>query len=179
MTMVGSQYAQALYSLAKEIDNTEQILQELKILNQVFLQEPDFLRLLSAPNLSKDERLKVVDSSFRDKVHPYVLNTLKLLTEKGYTRSFSDCVKAYTQQYNADNGIVCVTAVAAVALSDAQKDKLQSKLEQVTGKQIQLETRVDESCIGGVRLDYEGKRVDGTVKNRLDSLREQLRNTVL
>ena len=179
MTMVGSQYAQALYSLAKEVDKTEQILQELRTLNQAFGQEPDFLRLLSAPNLSKDERLKVVDSSFRDKVDPYVLNTLKLLTEKGYTRSFGDCVQAYTRLYNVDNGIVCVTAVAAVSLSDAQKDKLQSKLEQVTGKKIQLETRVDESCIGGVRLDYEGKRVDGTVKNRLDRLREQLRNTVL
>lgn len=179
MTVIGSQYAQALYSLAQEAGQTEQILQELKTLDQAFRQEPEFLRLLSVPNLSKDERLKIVDSSFRDQVHPYVLNTLKLLTEKGYTRSFGDCVKAYAQQYNTDNGIVCVTAVSAVSLTDAQKNKLQAKLEQVTGKKIQLETRVDLSCIGGVRLDYEGKRVDGTVKNRLDTLRQQLRNTVL
>ena len=179
MTVIGSQYAQALYDLAKEAGQTEQILQELKTLNLAFGQEPEFLRLLAVPNLSKDERLNIVDASFRGKVHPYVLNILKLLTEKGCVRSFPDCVKAYVQQYNTDNGIVCVVAVAAVELTAAQKEKLQAKLEQVTGKKIQLETRVDESCIGGVRLDYEGKRVDGTVKNRLDTLREQLRNTVL
>lgn len=179
MTAIGNQYAQALYGLAKETDQTHRILQELETLQQAFEQEPEFLRLLSVPGLSKDERLEIVDTSFRDRVHPYVLNVLKLLTEKGHTRSFPDCVKAYTQQYNADNGIICVAAVSAVALTDAQEDKLRSKLEQVTGKKIQLKTRVDASCIGGVRLDYEGKRVDGTVKNRLDTLREQLRNTVL
>lgn len=179
MTVTGNHYAQALYDLAKEAEQTEQILQELKTLNHVFQQNPEFLRLLAVPNLSKDERLKIVDSSFHGKVHPYVLNSLKLLTEKGHVRSFPECVRAFIQQYNTDNGIVCVVAVSAVALTDVQADKLQKKLEQVTGKKVQLETRVDETCIGGLRLDYEGKRVDGTVKNRLDTLREQLRNTVL
>ena len=52
-----------------------------------------------------------------------------------------------------------------------QKKALVAKLSAMTGKTVELRTRVDEACIGGVRLDYDGKRVDGTVKSRLDELR--------
>ena len=174
MSSVGADYAKALYSLAKEDGVTQQIAQELKVLDDAFAQQPDYLRLLSNPNLSKDERVGIIDTGFRGKVHPYVLNFLKLLTQKGYARSFPDCVKAYRELYNEDNGIVSVLAVSAVALTDAQAEKLRSKLETVTGKKVELRFRTDPDCIGGVRLDYDGKRIDGTVKNRLESMRELL-----
>ena len=65
--------------------------------------------------------------------------------------------------------------VRAGALLDAeQKARLTEKLAAVTGKTIHLETRVDESCLGGVRLDVEGVRLDGTLKSRLDTLRQTL-----
>ena len=179
MSGIGSNYAQALYSLAKEENLTGVILQELQTLAAAFAQEPEFLRLLSAPNLSKDTRVGIVDESFRGKVQPYVLNFLKLLTEKGHIRSFFDCVKVYHEQYNEDNGIVCVEAVSAVALTQTQQEKLRQKLESITGKRIELANRVDATCIGGMRLDYDGKRVDGTVQNRLESMGELLRNTVI
>ncbi len=174
MTGTGQNYAQALYSLAKEEGQTESVLGQLKMLDAAFQQEPDFLRLLATPNLSKQQRLDVLDDSFRGKVHAYVLNFLKLLTEKGHIGAFFDCVKAYTQQYHGDNGIVRVLAVTAVALTDAQREQLQSKLQSVTGKRIELLCRVDPTCIGGVRLDYDGKRIDGTVKYRLDAMKELL-----
>ena len=47
-------------------------------------------------------------------------------------------------------------------------------LVDANGKTIHLETRVDESCLGGVRLDVEGVRLDGTLKSRLDTLRQTL-----
>ena len=172
-------YAQALYGLAKEEGTDAQILSQLQVLDEGFAREPDFLRLLVAPALSKEERCGIVEESFRNRVHPYVLNFMKLLTEKGYARHFGECAKAYKQLYNEDHGIVCVCAVTAVELSKQQRQKLQQKLEQVIGKQIELQTSVDTSCIGGIRLDYDGKRVDGTVKNRLDSIGKLLKNTVL
>lgn len=179
MTGIGKHYAQALYSLAAEEELTDTVLQELMTLAEAFRQEPDFLRLLSAPNLPKDQRVAIVDNSFRGKVQPYVLNLLKLLTEKGHARSFPECVKAYREQYNREHGILSVVAVSAVALTETQAEKLCQKLATVTGKRIELQNRVDPSCIGGLRLDYDGKRVDGTVKNRLDAMREQLRKTLL
>ncbi len=179
MTQVGTVYAEALYSLAKEASASMQILKQLQTLQQSFSQEPDFIRLLSAPNLSKQERCAVVDSSFRGKVHPYVLNFLKILTEKGYMRYFSDCARAYREQYNQDNNILEVIAVTAVTLSGQQSDRLTKKLSGITGKTIELTNRVDPACLGGVRLDYDGKRVDDTVAHRLDAIRSLLKNTVL
>ena len=179
MTQTANTYAQALYALAKEENLDAQILQELGVLKQAFDQEPEFIRLLSAANLPKAERCKILDDSFRGSVHIYVLNFLKILTEKGYIRQFGDCCKAYRQQYNLDNGILTVQAVTAVALTGEQSARLTEKLSKQTGKTVELVNRVDPAVLGGVRLDYDGKRVDGTVKNRLDSIGNLLKNTVL
>ena len=172
MTGVGNVYGEALYLLAKEEDRSKTILEELKALDESFSQEPDFLRLLSSPNLPKAERCQILDNSFRGKIDPYLLNFMKILTEKGYIRHFSDCRKGYTLHYNQDNGILSVTAVTAVALSAEQADKL-------TGKTIELVNRVDPGIYGGVRLDYDGQRLDDTVAHRLENIRNLLKNTVL
>ena len=179
MTSVATNYAQALYGLAKDENIAKQILNELDVLQQAFSQEPDFLRLLTAPNITKQERCDLLDRCFGGKVHSYVLNFLKLLTEKGYARCFEACYKEYCAQYNADNGILSVKAVTAVALTEAQTQKLINKLQSITGKAIQLHNRIDPDCLGGIRLDYDGKRLDGTVQHRLEDIATLLKNTVL
>ena len=179
MTGIGNAYAQGLYSLACEEGVAEEILQQLQALDESFVKEPDFLRLLSAVNLSKEERCGIVDNVLLNKVHIYVLSFLKILTEKGYAGYFHDCFKAYLAQYNEDNGILSVSAVSAVPLSDAQKSKLTEKLAAMTGKKISLVNRVDPECLGGIRLNYDGKQIDGTVQNRLKEIRCLLKNTVL
>ena len=120
-----------------------------------------------------------MEASFREKLHPYVLNFLKILTEKSYMRHFADCCKEYRAAYNRDHGILEVCAVTAIALNPEQTEKLTQKLSQVTGKTIDLINRVDPACLGGVRLDYDGKRVEDTVANRLASIGALLKNTVL
>ena len=179
MTDVGSVYGSALYTLAREEDLSASVLEELTALEQSFRQEPGFLKLLSSPALSKDERCKILDDSFRGKLQPYVLNFMKILTEKGYLRHFSDCCKAYRDQYNEENGILPVVAVTAISLSGEQAARLSEKLTRVTGKTIALANRVDPSCLGGVRLEFDGKQLDDTVAHRLSAIGNVLKSTVL
>ena len=179
MSQIGNVYGQALYSLASEENLSDEILQELTVLEQSFSEEPQFLRLLSAPNVAAEERCRILDDCFRDKVQIYVLNFLKILTEKGIAKSFSDSVSAYREQYNQDHNILPVTAVTAVALTQEQVKRLTDKLSAITGKTAEVYNRVDPACLGGVRLDYDGKRVDGSVANRLETVRNMLKNTVL
>lgn len=179
MSQIGNVYGRALYDLVKEEGLSDRILQELTVLEQSFREEPQFLRLLSAHNISVEERCGIVDSCFHDSVHIYVLNFLKILTQKAVVKSFSACVQAFTELYNEDHGILPVTAVSAVALSQEQIKRLSEKLSDITGKKAQITNRVDPDCLGGVRLDYDGKRVDGSVANRLASVRNMLKNTVL
>lgn len=177
--MSGAVYGQSLYLLAKEENLEEKILQELKVLSDCFDAEPDYLRLLSSHDLPKAERLGILDRDFGGKVHGYVLNFLKLLTEKGYIRQFSNCCKAYVKAYNADKGILEVQAVSAVALTDGQKAKLTDKLTAMTGKSVKLRCKVDPAVMGGVRLQFDGQQVDGTVQSRLQEMGKTLKNTVI
>ena len=179
MTEVGNVYGESLYELAKEENLTKLIGDQLAVLQQAFRQEPDFVRLLSSPNLTKTERCQILDDSFRGKVHAYLLNFLKILTEKNYMRYFSDCCDAYTDHYDQDNGILRVEAVSAVELTTEQKDKLTQKLSRITGKEIALRSRIDPAVLGGIRLDYDGQRLDDTVSHRLDAIRNMLNKTVL
>ena len=179
MTQIATTYAQALYDLAKDEQLTEPICAQLQALQAGFAAEPDFVRLLSSHSLPKEQRCGILEDSFRDQVHTYVLSFLKILVEKDYVRHFSECCKAYKIFYNQDHGILPVQAVTAAKLTDDQARRLTEKLEKLTGKTVELENRVDASVLGGVRLDYDGKRVDGTVKNRLDAIGALLKNTVL
>ena len=179
MTQAGSVYGTALYSLALEEGLTEKLLAELTVLQESFRETPDFIRLLSSPNLSKQERCQIIDDSFRGKVQPYVLNFLKILTEKGYMKYFHDCFKTYEDLYNRDNGILPVTAITAIAMSSEQVEKLTAKLSRATDKKVKLLNKVDPSVLGGVRLDYDGKRLDDTVSHRMDAITKALKGTVL
>ena len=179
MSQIGEVYAQGLYTLAAEENLCKTILDEMSVLAQSFSAEPMFLRLLSAPNVPVQERCKILDDSFRGKIQPYLLNFLKLLTEKGYIRRFSDCYKAYRNRYNEDNGILPVRAITAVSMTEDQTQRLTQKLQAVTGKTVALENVIDPAVMGGVRLDYDGKRVDGTVLSRLNAIRELLNKTVI
>lgn len=179
MSEAAGVYGQGLYALAKEESLEDAILQELTTLQTAFAEQPEFLKLLASSNVSKQERIDIIDSSFRGKTQPYVLNFLKLLTEKGYIARFADCCKAYRAQYNEDKGILQVQAVSALPLSDSQKTQLTDKLAAITGKKIDLVCKVDPSVLGGIRLNYGGIQVDGTVQSRLQAMEKRLKNTVI
>ncbi len=176
---MGRAYGQGLYALAKEEHLEDTVLQQLQVLEIAFSQEPAFAKLLASANIPKEERLRVLEESFRDKVQLYVLNFLKILTEKGYIRRFSDCYEAYREQYNDDKGILEVRAVSATELTQEQKKRLADKLAAITGKEICLVCRIDPAVLGGMRLHYAGTQVDGTVQGRLEMMEKSLKNTVL
>ena len=179
MTGVGSVYGEALYSLAKDENRSQPILEQLTVLEAAFSQDPDFIRLLNSPTLTKVERCAILDDIFRGKVDPYLLNFMKILTEKGYMNYFTQCCKEYRLRYQSDHNILSVQAVTAVPLSREQTQKLSAKLEQLTGKTIDLHNKVDPAVLGGVRLDYDGKRLEDTLAHRMESIRELLRSSVL
>ncbi len=177
MSSAAGVYGQGLYALAKEEALEDVILLQLQTLQTAFAEQPEFLKLLASANVPKEERLEIIDNSFRGSVEPYVLNFLKLLTEKGHIAHFAGCFEAYRAQYNEDKGILQVRAVSAVALTEGQKEKLTERLAAITGKQIDLVCKVDASVLGGVRLSYNGVQVDGTVQNRLQEMEKHLKNT--
>ena len=178
MTALGAEYGGALYALAAEEGLEEAILEELCEVRGLLAENPDYEKLLALPSVPKAERCAALDEAFGGRVQPYLLNFLKILCEKGAIRALPDCLKEYRARYNAAHGILEATAVTAVPMSEAQAEALKKKLAVLTGKTIALTTRVEPGCLGGVRLEVDGARLDGTVKNRLDEVRRLLAATL-
>ena len=174
MTETAKMYGGSLYDLAAEEGLETRILGELDEVQKLLKQNPDYLRLLSTPSIPKKERCGLLDEALRGQVHLYVLNFLKILCEKGTLRELSGCAWAYRIRYNQAHGILEATAVSAVPLTEQQRVALHAKLESLTGKTIDLKTKVDAKVLGGIRLDIEGTELDGTVQNRLASLRRDI-----
>lgn len=179
MTQTAKNYADALYELAWDEGLTDELLPQLKGIRDLFHQNPDYLRLLSAANLSTAERLGILDEALRDRVHPYVLNFMKLLLERGHLDQFRDCFVRFRARYAQDHGIMEATAVTARPLSLPMLDKLTKHLRELTGQKIELFNRVDPSVLGGVRLEFNGRQLDGTLRQRLEGIEKTLSETVL
>lgn len=179
MTQTAKCYGDALYELANDEALSTQILEQLSVISSAFQAEPDYLKLLASPSISKKERCQVLRKDFSTVLHPYLLNFLMLLTERGMVRQFADCCEEYRHRFYLDHGILEVKAFSAIPLSESLSRKLIDKLMSVTGKTIYLTNRVDPSVLGGIRLEMEGEQLDGTVRRKLDDIREALSNTVL
>ena len=179
MTETARMYGGSLYDLAAEEGLEARILGELDEAVALFKANPDYLHLLSTPSIPKRERCGLLDEALRDQVHLYVLNFMKLLCEKGALRELPGCARAYRLRYNEAHGILEATAVSAVPLTAEQTGRLHEKLEKVTGKHIDLKTKVEPAVLGGIRLDIEGTELDGTVRSRLAGLRSSIAAAML
>ena len=174
MTELAREYGDGLYALTREEKISAEILEQMIGLRQLFLNEKDFIRLLNNMSLSKTERVNILDSALCGQIHPYLLNFLKILCEKGALGEFSGCLEAFSFLYQRDHGIVEAVATTAVPLNDEQREALLKKLSKMTGKQVVLSEKVDESVVGGVLLEMEGRQYDNTVRNRLKNIHQSM-----
>ena len=140
----------------------------------VFRENPDYRRLLTEPSIPKAEREALLDEAWKDALHPYTLNFVKLLCANGTVSQLPDCETVYRARYNEDNNILAVTAVSAAPMREELQEKLRQKLEAKTGKHVELTVKVEPDLIGGVKLTIGGVQYDGTVRHHLDELQRIL-----
>ena len=171
MTEFGREYGDGLFELCAEEGLDEQVLGQLECLRKLFKEQPDFVRLLMNMTLSRGERLGIADAALRGQVHPYVLNFIKILVERGAVSEFASCAEAYRDRYGKAHDIAEAEVTTATALSDEQREALKKRLEEMTGQQVRLKEHVRPEVVGGVLLELNGKRYDNTVRQRLDNIR--------
>ena len=117
-------YGGALYDLAKDEGLSAQILADLGAFAAVFRENPDYRRLLTEPSIPKAEREALLDEAWKDALHPYTLNFVKLLCANGTVSQLPDCETVYRARYNEDNNILAVTAVSAAPMREELQEKL-------------------------------------------------------
>ena len=174
MTSTGRLYGGTLYDLATEEGLSEVYLEQLVQIRDLFRTYPDYPRLLMEPSVPFSERAKLIDEAFGEGTEGYLVNLLKLLCEKGLLNEFSACTEEFERRYDSAHGISRAEVVSAVPLNDAQREAMQQKLEKISGRQIRLHETVDPSVMGGVRIEIDGRRLDGTVQGRLEGVTRRL-----
>ena len=175
---VRNEYGRALFLLAKEEGAIDDIKRDVQTAAKVLKDNPKYVKLLDTPALSKEERLSLADNAFGT-LHPTLKNLLKILTERRLVYSFRDICETYLDMYNEEMGIEEVEAVTAIPMSEAQIENMRAKLEAQTGKKIIITNTVDPTILGGVKIRYSGKQVDGSVKTRLDAFADSIKNIVI
>ena len=174
MTGPGTQFGDALFELCAAEGSDGEVLQQLADTKALFDENPAYPRLLDAPNVTRAQRLALVDEAFEGKVAPYLLNTLRLLCEHAQAGLLPQAAERYRVRYNKAHGILEVRAFTAQPLGQELQQKLSARLAALTGKQILLTVQTDPALLGGIKLEMEGKEFDGTVRRRLDTLRREL-----
>lgn len=174
MTEIGKAYGGALFQLAREEGLDETIGAQLSLLCGALREDPDYVRLMMTPTLKKSKRLEILQEGLEGKFHEYLMNFLSILVENGTFEEVFSCNEEYRKLYNKAHNIVTVTAYTVIEMDDALRAKLCEKLEKTLGKTVELQCRIDRSMIGGVRLELDGERLDGSVRSRLDGIRTAL-----
>lgn len=179
MTQTAKTYANALYDLAKDEQLVDKIRADLALMQSMFSENPTYLRLLSSPSLPKAERKALLDEAFSSSVHAYSLNFVKMLCDNGTLSAFSGCVRQMRNRYNEDHHILDVCAISAIEIPAPLQEKLIARLCAITGKTVELRTRIQPEILGGIRLELPDRQLDGTVQGHLSALQKQLRELVL
>lgn len=179
MTETARIYGGSLYELAVAEGLGDVLLEQTGQVRKIFQENPDYVRLLSEPSIPAKERGNLIEEAFGGQAERYLLNFLKLLCDRNLLGQYGGCCEEYERRYNVDHKISEATVTSATALSGEQMAALQEKLSRISGRQIRLSQITDPSVIGGLRVELDGKQLDGTVQGRLKGLSRKLDEAVI
>lgn len=171
MIQTDKEYAEALFMLAVQEGKTDEYLSCLDTVEKAIDSNPEYIDFLASPAIPLEERLEAIEDAFCS-FPEYPLSFLKLLCEMGNIRLLPECISEYRRLFMELSNTVCATVYSAVELSKAQKNALCSKLEKQHGKTIDPTYIIDRTLIGGVKIEIEGKTYDGSVKRRLQDIKD-------
>ena len=118
------------------------------------------------------ERIASLQTVFEGRIPEDVLSFLKLLCEKGRVRSLETCLHEYLKLYNESKAISWAHVKSAIPLTSEQKTALRLKLEKQSGRNVLLECSIDNTLIGGIVVEMDGKILDGSLRRRLQEVKE-------
>lgn len=172
MTDTSKSYADALFSLALETNTVFETLTALKELRDGIYATEGALDLLASPFIPKDERCAVLEKAFGDVQPEHVMSFAGVLVQHGHIRELDDCLTAYTQLHDEHCRLSIAYVTSAVKLTAGERTKLTEKLSRKLNRTIHLECAVDPSLLGGLVVQVDGKVIDGSLKHRLQEIKE-------
>ena len=176
--VIANRYAEALFQLSEEENITKEIYNELHDVVEVIKNNKELDNVLKSPLVAKNEKTQLIEALFNNKINNDLKNFLKILVEKGRISSLKSIELTFKELLNDKHNIIEGTVISAIALTEKQVKELEEKLSKKYNKNVTLENEVDQSILGGVLVRLGNTRIDGSVKTRLNNIKDQLTQVI-
>ncbi|MDB5085207.1 MAG: hypothetical protein JWN30_2093 [Bacilli bacterium] len=174
--VVANRYAEALFSLAKDTGALNSMEQELGLVAGAFQTTPEFMEFLAHPKISIQDKKASVEAAFAGLVSPQVLNFLRLLLDRQRENYLLAIYESFTAKIDEAEGRIKAVVESAYPLTDKDLNKIAENLQSATGKTVLISSILNESLIGGARIQVGDKVVDASVKGLLNQFRDTLKH---
>ncbi len=167
-------FARAFYHSVKG-DRLEPIIAEFRMVSELFRAYPDLSQVLNHILLSEEEKHKILNKVLETcSVSQEMSSFLMALVNRGHVDWLEDIFESVQALIDKDNNKVLAEVKAAIKLTEVQREKLQQRLEFMTGKQVELSVEYDPSIIGGIVAQVGDRIFDSSVQNRLAMLKDKM-----
>jgi F-type H+-transporting ATPase subunit delta len=168
-------YAETLLRAADRKGQVEEVDESVRALTAVLAASPEFRRFLVAPQIDADDKRTLVRSALTARLQPLLVRFLELVIGKHRERLLGEILMAWTELQDARANRQSAAMTTAVPADPELVARVLAALERATGKTIVLEELVDPSLIAGLVVRAGDTVIDGSIKNRLSTLRQRLR----
>jgi len=173
--VIANRYARALADVVAASRDYRKVLAELEDFERAYRENPELREVFVSPAVALPQKLKVLDAiGQRLGESPVTLNFLRVLLANYRMPLLEEAVQAYRKIANEREGIVQVTITSASELSEAERESVAARFRQLTGKQVELDFRIDNGLVGGMMAQIGSTVYDGSVRGNLARMREQL-----
>jgi len=173
---LAGRYASALFDLASEAGTVTAVESDLEKLAEAARESAELRALIRNPEVSREQHGKVVAGlgSYLG-LTDLTRNFLGVLAENRRISALPAMIRAFTAIAAAQRGEVTAEVASAHALTDEQIAALEQKLRAREGRTVKLQTRVDPDLLGGLVVTVGSKRIDGSIRTRLNSLAQAMK----
>lgn len=177
-TILAKRYAKALFAVGKEEDKSSEYSKNLSELAELFTTVPEVKDALTNAMYPQDVRDKVMGHLIEALgADQFLSNFLNLLVQKRRTSIVPDIAEQYQALVDDDQKISRGKVVSASELTGELQAKVQTTLENITGKKVILTTEVDPSIIGGIIAKVGDLVLDGSIRTQLAGLNESIKGS--
>lgn len=175
MSSIGKRYGRAILDLAAQDHSEERVGKELTQVAALWHDNANLRSVFENPQFTPAQRKAVLnDIVVRAGFSPVTRNLLMVLVDNLRVSDIGDIARVYQTLAADRGGNVKAEVTTAVALPEAYYAELTKTLETVTGKKVQIERKLDPSLIAGVVTRVGDTVFDGSLKNRLGELKDEL-----
>ena len=159
-----------------KLSETAKVRSDLKALKAMLGESADLRRLVADPTFSAEDKGKgLVALAMQAKMTMTTAKFLGLLTQNRRSGDLPGVIAGFERLYAVQTGMVAAEVTTAVALSAKQLEGVKAQLRQSLGKDPEIETRVDPSILGGLKVKVGSRLYDASLKTRLDQLKFALK----